>query len=79
MRTYCVVVTPPSFDNDLGLAEAVEDLDIQQLVAELRVEALAVTVLQRTTGLDVGRLRTDGVIQSLTALAMNSGPLSERI
>ena len=40
-----VVVAPPLFDQDLGFAQRVEDLTVQQLVPEPCVEALAVAVL----------------------------------
>ena len=40
-----IVVAAPTLDDDPCLGEAVEDLTIQQFVAELGVEALAVTVL----------------------------------
>jgi hypothetical protein len=35
---------PPGFDQDVGLGEAVEDLAIQQLVAQRPIEALIVAV-----------------------------------
>ena len=35
----------PALDDDFRLGQAVEDLAVEQLVAELRVEALAVSVL----------------------------------
>ncbi|ESW62637.1 hypothetical protein X772_36915 [Mesorhizobium sp. LSJC280B00] len=41
----------PSFDDNPGLLQRVEDLAIEQLVAELRIEALAIAVLPRTAGL----------------------------
>jgi hypothetical protein len=43
----------------LGLGEAVEDLAVEQFVAKLRVEALAVAVLPRASGLDERGLRAD--------------------
>jgi len=54
VRALGVVVPPPAFDDDLGLAQAVEDLAIQELVPELGVEAFAVAVLPGAAGLDVG-------------------------
>jgi hypothetical protein len=42
-----VVVFSPTFDQYLGLLQAVEDLSIEQLVPELPVEALIVSVLPR--------------------------------
>ena len=40
-----IIVFSPLFDQDLRLAQAVEDLTIEQLVAKAGVEALAVAVL----------------------------------
>jgi hypothetical protein len=37
----------PVLDDDFRLGEAVEDLSVEQLVPEFRVEALAVAVLLR--------------------------------
>ncbi len=50
----------PALDDDLCLGEAVEDLPVEQLVAELGIEALAIAVLPRGPRLDVGCLRADG-------------------
>ena len=52
-----VVVATPALDDDLGLLERVEDFAIEELVAELRVEALDVAVLPRAARGDVGGLR----------------------
>jgi hypothetical protein len=60
VRTHGVVVSPPGFDHDLGLIEGVEDLSIEQLVTQLTVEALAITILPGASRLDVGGLGTDG-------------------
>src|SRR5208283_1939254 len=57
--THAVVVTPPGFDQDLGLGQAEEDLAVEQLIAQLAVEALAVAVLPGAAGLDVGGLGAD--------------------
>ena len=40
VRADRVVVVPPAFDDDLGFLERVEDLAVEQLVAQLGVEAL---------------------------------------
>ena len=49
----CMVVVPaPALDQHLGFTKAGEDLAVQQFVPELRVEALAVTVLPGTPRLD---------------------------
>jgi len=50
---------PPALDDDHRFFERVEDLAVEQLVAQLRVEALDVAVLPRIAWLDVGRLRPD--------------------
>lgn len=60
MRALRVVVLTPALDHDLRLSQAVEDLAVEQLVSQLRVEALTVTVLPRRTRLDVGSLGADG-------------------
>src|SRR5262249_51326999 len=54
-----VVVAPPALDDDLGLAESVEDFAVEQLVAQASVEALDVAVLPGAAPLDVGGLGTD--------------------
>lgn len=54
MRAARVVVPPPALDHDPRLGEAVEDLAVQELVAELGVEALAVPVLPWAARLDEG-------------------------
>ena len=52
MRTYGVEVPPPGLDQDLGLGQAEEDLAVEQLIAQLAVEAFAVAVLPGAAGLD---------------------------
>lgn len=56
-----IIVDAPCLDHDTRLCQRVEDLAIQQLVAELRVEALAVTVLPRAARFDECRLRSHGI------------------
>jgi hypothetical protein len=51
---HAVVVPPPGLDQDLRLRQAIEDLAVEQFVAQLAVEALAVAVLPGTAGGDVG-------------------------
>src|ERR671913_962504 len=52
VRAHLIVVAPPALDHDLCLAQAVEDLAIEQLVAEPGVEARAGSVcLDRFSGL----------------------------
>jgi hypothetical protein len=45
MRALDVVMAAPAFDDDLRLGKAVEDLPVEQFVAELGVEALTLAVL----------------------------------
>ena len=40
-----VVVPPPLLNDDPGFFQAVEDLSVQELIAEPGIEALAVSVL----------------------------------
>src|SRR5690606_41765603 len=51
---------PPSYDDELGLDEAVEELTVVQFVSEVRVEALAVAVLPRASRFDERCLSADG-------------------
>ena len=61
MRPGGVVVSAPGLDQDLGLAEIIEDFSRQQLVAELGVEALAVAVFPGASRFDVERLHADAL------------------
>src|SRR5712672_2988312 len=79
MRPHGVVVTPPAFDDDLRFPQRVEDLAIEQLVAQPGIKTLDEPVLPRTARRDVGVFAPTAPIHSCTALATNSGPLSERI
>jgi hypothetical protein len=47
---------PPGLDHSLGFLERVEDLTVEQFVAQLAVEALAVAVLPGTAWFDIGGL-----------------------
>ena len=57
---FCVVVSPPLFDQNLSFSKAVEDFAVEQLVSEPAVEAFTVSVLPRAARFDVGRLGADG-------------------
>lgn len=59
VRAHGVVVAPPVLDHDPGFGQAEERLAIEQLVAELAVEAFAVAVLPGAAGLDLGGLGSD--------------------
>ncbi len=49
----------PALDQDVSLAERCEDFSIQQLVAQLRIEALIVAILPRAAGLDIEGLHIE--------------------
>ena len=59
MRPHRIVVTSPAFDQHLRLMQRRELLTRQQLVAQLGVEALTVTVLPRAARLDEECLDVD--------------------
>jgi hypothetical protein len=48
------VVNPPAFSQNLHLLEREEDLTVQELVVQLRVEAFTVPRLPWTAGFDLG-------------------------
>src|SRR5580700_10197277 len=50
-----VVLDSPLLDHDLCLLQRVKNLSVQTLVPQLPVEALAVSVLPGTSGLDIQR------------------------
>ena len=50
MRANGIVVAPPAFDHDPGLVERVEDLAVEQLVAQAGVEAFDIAILPRAAG-----------------------------
>ena len=60
MRSDRVVVFTPLLDDDLGFLEAVEDFAVEQLIAQLRVVALAIAVIPRAARLDERGLCADG-------------------
>ena len=53
MRSDRIVMLAPSFDDDLRLLKRVEDFAIEELIAQLGVEALAIAILPRAAGHDV--------------------------
>jgi len=63
-----VVVASPALDDDLGLAQSVEDLAVEQLIAKAGVEALDVAVLPRVASLDVSGLGADSCYPFLHGL-----------
>ena len=62
---HCVVLNPPSLNQDLRLLQCGEDLAAQQLVAQLPVKTLHVPFLPRAARLDEQRLHA-GSGQPLT-------------
>ena len=60
MRPDGIVVAAPAFDDDLRLAERVEDLAIEKLVPQAGIEALDEAVLPWAAGCDVGGPCTHG-------------------
>src|SRR5664279_3446261 len=59
MRSNRVVVPSPTLDDHPGFFQRVEDFPVEQLITQLRVEALAVSVLPRAARHDVGGLGSD--------------------
>jgi hypothetical protein len=55
-------VPPPALDDDLGLAESVEDFAVEQLVAQASVEALDVAVLPGAAPLERIAIRGNATI-----------------
>jgi hypothetical protein len=53
------VVASPALDDDLGLAQSVEDFTVEQLITKAGIEALDVAVLPRAAALDVSGLGAD--------------------
>ena len=68
MRPNRIVMASPALNDDLGLAQSVEDLAAEQLIAKAGVEALDVAVLPRTAPLDIGNLGADSGDPSLDSL-----------
>ena len=65
-RTPLVLV---ALDDDLGLAQSVEDLAVEQLIAKAGVETLDVAVLPRAAPLDVSGLGTGSPVSVLKRAA----------
>ena len=58
MRPNRVVVPPPTLNDDLCFFQRVEDLAIQKLISQLRVEALTIAILPGAARHDVSGLGT---------------------
>src|SRR5690349_4171228 len=59
VRPRGVVVAPPPLDQHLGFLQRMEDLPLQQFVAELAVEGFIVAVLPWAAALDEQRPHAD--------------------
>ena len=55
MRPDSVVLSAPVLDQNLSLFERAEDLNIEQTISELAVEAFTVSILPRAAGFDEQR------------------------
>jgi hypothetical protein len=53
-------VAAPVFDHNLCLLQCVEDFAVEQFIAQLAVEALAIAILPWTSRFDVSGLGSDG-------------------
>ena len=69
----------PALDDHLGFLQRVEDLTVEQFVAELRIEALTIAVLPGTAWFDVSGLGSHGCNPLADSLGDEPGPLSERM
>lgn len=77
-RANRIIRLPPALDHHLRFPERVEEFSVEQFVPQLPIEALDVAVLPRASWLDVQRLhRHPAEPYCRTALAVNSGPLSD--
>ena len=76
---YAIVSLAALLGQHPHLQQRIEDLPVQQLVPQLAVEALRVSVLSRRPGSMYSVLAPTFPSHSRTALAVNSGPLSERM
>src|SRR5208337_5584862 len=75
VRPLRVVFYPPTLRQNLCLLQRVKDLAVQELIAQLSVEALTVPVLPRTSRLDIERFRAQ-LSQPLPQLPGNKlGPI----
>ena len=79
MRPYRVVVLSPAVDERLRLLQCAEDFSVQKLVAELSVKGSLYPFSQGLPGSMNSVFTPILPSQALTTLAVNSGPLSERM
>ena len=53
MGADMIIVMPPLFEDDLRLFQRMERLGVQALIPQATVEALIISILPRTAGLDI--------------------------
>ena len=58
MGSNLVVFPSPAFNQNLRLQQSVEDLEVQQLVSELSIETLDISILPGAPRFDVKRSDT---------------------
>ena len=69
---------PPLLDHDAGFLQGVEHLAVEEFIAQLRVEALAIPVLPRTARFDVGGRRSNRRDPVLYCLGNELRPVAHR-
>ena len=70
-----VEVPPPAFHDDLRLREGVEDLAVEEFIAQPGIERLDEAVLPGTAGRDVGGLRANRADPTLYGLGDELGAI----
>src|SRR5690606_3592060 len=75
VRPYGIVMQSPSLDEHLRFVERRELLRREDLVAQLRIEALAVAVLPGTAWLDEERLHADAAEPATHIAGYKFGPV----
>jgi hypothetical protein len=78
MRPEAIVFPPPALDKDLRFRQRVKHVAIEKLIPELPDMGLNVAVIPGASGLDIEGGYARSFSQLLTALAVNSEPLSDR-
>src|SRR5215217_6420336 len=73
--THSIVVASPAFDDDRGLAQRVEDLALEQLIAQTRVEARNIAILPWAAAFDIGGLCSHCCDPLLDSLGHDLGPV----
>ena len=79
MRTVCIVVAAPAFDEHLRLVQRIEEFAVQQLIPEFPVKDSTYPFSHGLPGSMNRGATASSVYHACRARAMNSGPLSIRI